>query len=81
MMNGLTSKIEFKPYKIADLLFSWDDNQYNYNPKPDVTNYELAMLMKMVAYGCIGGRHYVSYDYGAFVAENNLERHFDKVKK
>ena len=76
---GGTYTIAPTKYVIQTIEFSWDDKRHKYNPKPDVTTYELSKLLILVTYGSIASRQMVSYDWGRFVKENELERHFDEV--
>ena len=60
---GGTYTIARTQYLISTIEFSWDDKQHKYNPKPDVTAYELSKLLILVTYGSIAGERYMSGIY------------------
>ena len=64
---------------ITDLQFQFDSKRYNYTPKEDVTNYELAVLIKLVAFGVVASRQPVPYDWSTYIKQHKLERHFTEV--
>ena len=60
---------------VGDLVFFNKDNRMIYNPQEDITPYECAMLMKMIAFG-VAVRSYTLYDWLSYIKDNKLQRHF-----
>lgn len=74
--------VSFTPLSVSDVNIyegSYDNGiKHIYNPQEDITNYELALLLKLFVFASAtsgyNGVH--SYDYWGYVKEHNLERHF-----
>lgn len=47
-----------------------------YNPKEDITPYELSKIINLMAYGVTA--QMISYDWFGYIESNNLLRHFDE---
>ena len=53
-----------------------DNNKHTYKPQENITNYELALLLKLFVFAATTHTGFHSYDYWSYVKDNNLERHF-----
>ena len=60
---------------IKGLHIELGNNQYlTYQPQPDITTYELALLTIMWPFFSLPGLN--NYDYLTYITTNNLTRHF-----
>lgn len=67
----------FKSQQIANItVIASDNKKYIYEPKDDITNYELAMMLHMFVFFHI---NYGKFDYWEFITRNKLERHFKEI--
>lgn len=73
-----TTGIGFSKIAVGDIHIMDDTDVYVYNPKEDITNIDLAYLIRLFSIAGTGSQSGYYYDYWAFVKEKNLTRHFDK---
>lgn len=65
---------------IKGLHIELGNNQYlTYQPQPDITAYELALLTVMWPFFSMPGLN--NYDYETYIKTNNLSRHFTQESK
>ena len=69
--------IENSPFSInnlpvGDIVFFKNKKQFIYKPKQDITPYECAKLIQLMAFGVSCKS---SFDWESFVTEHNLSRH------
>lgn len=69
----LQPSAEIKPMPIGALKLG----AYTYNPKEDVTPYELARLLELFTFAFHPAVPH-RYDFEDFVTKHNLKRHFEK---
>jgi len=62
--------------EINDLVIDGDKAQMTYQPKEDITAYELSLLLKLFAFFHTGGWPR-AYDYTKYIQKHGLERHFE----
>jgi hypothetical protein len=82
LVTDITPTFGFNKVPIGNITITDNENQYNYEPKEDITPYEVSLLIKLfIVSGASSAWHGFCYDYWKFVTDNNLERHFKKVEK
>ena len=76
--------LDFSEYKITScklpigsITICDDEKRYLYNPKEDITAYELSRIIQL--FFTISTTKSYNYDTIGFVKEHKLERHFDEV--
>ena len=67
----------FGNVSVGDIVIYNDGKSYKYNPKEDITAYEVSCLLIMFHCGVVG--RYQAIDYYGYVTEYKLERHFDEI--
>ncbi len=70
-------KITFGKLPIGSITICDDEKRYTYNPKEDITVYELSRIIQL--FFTISAAKSYNYDSISFVKEHKLERHFDEV--
>ena len=60
---------------IGSIMICGDAKRYTYNPKEDITAYELSRIIQL--FFTISATNSYNYDTIGFVKEHKLERHFD----
>ena len=74
-----TGSIEFAKFSIGDIVIAHSENNYIYKPQKDITNIELAHLMKMFTVLALSGGSHRDYGTYEFIQVHGLERHFEKI--
>lgn len=85
VMTVLTTQtgFSFSKMPVGDIVITDENNHYYYDPQKDITNYELAMLIRLFTMAGSTSTSFSmarNYDFWGFVCEKQLERHF-KLKK
>lgn len=77
------STYTFRPQPIADIKFSHGDDYLVYTPLEDITNIELANMMKLFTVATLqsGNGSLHLYDFPEFIKRKQLMRHFTKEPK
>ena len=57
----------------------YNDKRWKFVPQPDITTYELSLLMVMFAY-VTAPQSYLIHDYWSYVTKHKLERHFEEIE-
>ena len=69
-------KLEMRKLSVGDIAISEDGKFYKFNPKEDITAYELSRLINLFFFISVrSGIHY-SYAIVDYIKEHKLERHF-----
>jgi hypothetical protein len=63
------------PFPIKDLIIHSGKRTFTYQPKKDISTYELALLIVMFPF--FNSSSIVGYDYEKYIFDNKLERHFE----
>lgn len=63
---------------VGYIVFPDGDKKYKYNPKEDITPYELSHLILLFYYAS-STRECRGIDYFSYIKEHKLERHFEEV--
>jgi hypothetical protein len=58
------------------IIFIIGKQNYNLDPKTDITAYESVMITKLIAIVTVHVSQGYTYDTERFIKENKLERHF-----
>ena len=61
-----------KDVPVGDIVFFKNKKQFIYKPEQDITPYECAKLMQLMAFAM---SCHCAFDWESFVIENNLSRH------
>jgi len=61
-----------KDVPVGDIVFFKNKKQFIYKPEQDITPYECAKLMQLMAFAMSS---HCAFDWESFVIENNLSRH------
>jgi len=64
---------------VGDIRILNDGDSYVFKPKEDITNIELAHLMRLFINLVAGDKHHTNYDSWGFIERYGLHRHFEKV--
>jgi hypothetical protein len=76
-----THGYSFSKIPIGDIKLFDEKHYYKYNPKEDITAFELSKIMHLMFSAMGSGNHFCNYDYWSFIMQNGLERHFDKESR
>ncbi len=68
----------FGKISVGHIVFPNGDKRYEYNPKEDITAYEVSRLL-LLFYFAATVRESHTFDYCSYIQEHKLERHFDEV--
>ena len=63
---------------VGYIVFPDGNKKYKYNPKEDITPYELSHLILLFYYAS-STRECRGIDYYSYIKEHKLERHFEEV--
>ena len=70
-------KFEIGKLSVGDITITEDGKFYKFNPKKDITTYELGRLINLFFFiSARSGIHY-RYTFVDYIKEHKLERHFD----
>lgn len=72
------SSISYGRISIGNIAFPDGDKKYKYNPKEDITPYEVSRLLLLFYYAS-SNRDYYGLDHYSYIKEHKLERHFELV--
>lgn len=81
-IDSVTTNISecfFRKISVGNIVFPNGDKRYRYNPKEDITAYEVSRLLLMFYFAVTN--NYYTIDYYSYIQEHKLERHFDEVKQ
>lgn len=76
--KDIVSECFFRKIPVGNIAFTDGDKRYRYNPKEDITAYEVSRLLLMF-YFALSNKDFYTVDYYSYVQEHKLERHFDEV--
>jgi hypothetical protein len=73
-----TYTASFSTIDVGDVQIINNKDRYLYDPKEDIANIELALLLRLFTVVAAGQGVY-NYDAFGFIEKHNLQRHFKKV--
>lgn len=75
--NNAGYKIEMRKLSVGDITVSEDGKFQKFNPKEDITAYELSRLINLFFFISARSGHY-TYAVVDYIKEHKLERHFEE---
>lgn len=68
----------FGKISVGHIVIPDGNKNYKYNPKEDITTYEVSRLILLFYFAGTVKDHF-TVDYYSYIQEQRLERHFDEV--
>lgn len=71
-------EFRFGKVSVENIVFPNGEERHKYNPKEDITPYEVSRLL-LLFYFATTNKDFYTFDFYRYIQEHKLERHFDEI--